>query len=111
MTPMTAGRRAKRQKRNKRDKREERENSPRRARLPRNRRATMIVTLSAIALVLYSVIVPVHVSLYASPVPVTMLLAAAAVTAALVSIRYPNTAMVLFTVAAVLVPLTISREA
>lgn len=79
--------------------------------LLRDRRTTMIVVLSAIALVLYSVMVPVHASVYASSVPIMMLLAAVAVTAALVGIRYPNVAIIMFTLAAVLIPLTISRDA
>ena len=77
----------------------------------RDRRATMIVILSAIALVLYSVMVPVHATVYASSVPIMMLLAAVAVTAALVGIRYPNVAIIMFTLATVLIPLTISRDA
>ncbi|MFA4895934.1 MULTISPECIES: sensor histidine kinase [Microbacterium] len=81
------------------------------ARRPLDRRTVMIVILSAVAVTLYSVAVPVHVALYASPVPVMMLLAAVAVAAALVGVKYPNLAIIMFTVAAVLIPLTISRDA
>ncbi|MDP3949554.1 sensor histidine kinase [Microbacterium sp.] len=97
----------------KRAKSEQKKNAKaaRRPALLRDRRTTMIVVLSAIALVLYSVMVPVHASVYASSVPIMMLLAAVAVTAALVGIRYPNVAIIMFTLAAVLIPLTISRDA
>lgn len=112
MTPMKAARLEKREhKREQKNEKRERKQRGRAARRPLDRRTTMIVILSAIALVLYSVTVPVHVALYASSVPIMMLLAAVAVTAALVGVRYPNLAIIMFTVAAVLIPLTISREA
>ncbi|GGD84119.1 hypothetical protein GCM10007269_28830 [Microbacterium murale] len=98
-------------KREQKNEKRERKQRGRAARRPLDRRTTMIVILSAIALVLYSVTVPVHVALYASSVPIMMLLAAVAVTAALVGVRYPNLAIIMFTVAAVLIPLTISRDA
>lgn len=88
----------------------QRARASRRAVLMQSRRTIMIVVLAAIALVLYSVMVPVHVSVYESPVPAMMLLAAVAVTAALVSIRYPNLAIIMFTAASVLIPLTINRD-
>lgn len=101
-------------KREKRDQTRERKNqrrAARRAALLRNRRTIMIVILSVIAVTLYSVGVPVHASLYASPVPITMLLVAVAVAAPLASIRYPNMAIILFSAAAILLPLTINRDA
>jgi signal transduction histidine kinase len=98
------------EKRETRVKKKQQDKIARRRALSRNRRTIMVVILSAIALALYCVIVPVHVSLYASSVPIMMLLAAVAVTAALVSIRYPNVAIIMFTVSAVLIPLTISRD-
>lgn len=101
-------------KREKRDQTRERKNqrrAARRAALLRNRRTIMIVILSVIAVTLYSVGVPVHASLYASPVPLTMLLVAVAVAAPLASIRYPNMAIILFSAAAILLPLTINRDA
>lgn len=70
----------------------------------------MIVVLSAIGVTLFSVLVPLHAAAYGSPVPVTMLLGAATVAAPLVSIRHPNFAMLLFTAAAVLIPLTVPRS-
>jgi len=94
----------------KKNRREQKERA-RAARPPISRRTVMVVILSVIAIALYSVMVPVHVALYASSVPIMMLLAAVAVTAALVGVRYPNLAIIMFTVTAVLVPLTISRDA
>ncbi|MDQ0645726.1 sensor histidine kinase [Microbacterium murale] len=105
MTPMKDARR------DKREKRASRENAPRRHPLPRDRRTIMIVILAVIAVTLYSVIVPVHATIYASSVPVTMLLAAAAIAAPLVSVRYPILAIIMFAVASLLIPLTISRDA
>jgi signal transduction histidine kinase len=70
----------------------------------------MVVILSALAVILYTIIVPVHASIYGSPLPVTMLLAAAAVAAPLVSVRYPSLAILLFTAAAVLIPLMVTRD-
>jgi signal transduction histidine kinase len=108
---MRAARIEKRERRRelKNDRREQKQRA-RAARPPISRRTVMVVILSTIALVLYSVMVPVHVALYASSVPIMMLLAAVAVTAALVGMRYPNVAIIMFTVTAVLVPLTISRD-
>lgn len=116
---MTVARREKREtaKREKHERREQRETAKRAKRdkrrrlLSDNRQTIMIVILSVVAVTLYAVIVPVHVLVYASSVPIMMLLAAVAVTAALVSIRYPNLAIIMFTAAAVLIPLTISRDA
>lgn len=93
-----------------REKKKQHSTTRRRSAYSRNRHMIMIVTLATIALALYCVIVPVHVSLYASSVPIMMMLAAIAAAAALVSIRYPNIAIVMFTVSAVLIPLTISRN-
>lgn len=76
----------------------------------RDRRQAMTVVLSAVGITLFSVHVPLHAAAYGSPVPVTMLLGAAAVAAPLVSIRHPSFAMLLFTAAAVLVPLTVPRS-
>lgn len=90
------------------------ERKPRSRRRPwtaQDRRTATIVVLSIVAVALYAVIVSVHAAIYGSSVPVTMLLGAAAVAAPLVSIRYPNLAIVLFTGAAVLMPLTIDRDA
>ncbi|MES2865655.1 sensor histidine kinase [Microbacterium profundi] len=98
-------------KRDKKIERREQKARDKAARRPLDRRTVMIVILSAVAVTLYSVAVPVHVALYASPVPVMMLLAAVAVAAALVGVKYPNLAIIMFTVAAVLIPLTISRDA
>lgn len=77
---------------------------------PRERHIATFVVLSVVAVALYAVIVPVHAAVYGSPVPVTMLLAGAAVAAPLVSVRLPRLSIVLFSGAAVLMPLTISRE-
>lgn len=109
---MKAARLEKRElKRDKKIERREQKARDKAARRPLDRRTVMIVILSAVAVTLYSVAVPVHVALYASPVPVMMLLAAVAVAAALVGVKYPNLAIIMFTVAAVLIPLTISRDA
>lgn len=109
---MKAARLEKRElKRDKKIERREQKARDKAARRPLDRRTVMIVILSAVAVTLYSVAVPVHVALYASSVPIMMLLAAVAVTAALVGVKYPNLAIIMFTVAAVLIPLTISRDA
>lgn len=76
----------------------------------RDRRLAMTIVLGVIAVALYAIIVPIHVSLYATPLPVTMLLAAAAVASPLISMRAPNLAVMLFTGAALLIPLTIGRD-
>lgn len=111
MTPMKVTARKKGEKGEKPSTRTKREKSRLRSRRPRNRRTTMIVILAVIAVALYAIIVPLHATLYASPVPVTMLLAAMAVAAPLVSVRYPNLAIILFSAAAMLIPLTINRDA
>ncbi|GAA5153870.1 hypothetical protein GCM10025768_24180 [Microbacterium pseudoresistens] len=79
--------------------------------LPRGRTNALILILSLVAVVLYSVLVPIHTTAYGSPVAVTMALALAAVVAPLVSVRHPNLAIILFTASAVLIPLMISRAA
>ncbi|MEJ1921019.1 sensor histidine kinase [Microbacterium sp. KHB019] len=78
---------------------------------PRDRTSALVVILATIAVVLYSVLVPLHAAAYGSPVAVTMALALAALGAPLVSVRYPNLAIILFTASAVLIPLMISRDA
>lgn len=78
---------------------------------PRDRTSVLVVILAAIAIVLYSVLVPLHAAAYGAPVAVAMALALAALGAPLVSVRYPNLAVVLFTASAVLLPLMISRDA
>ncbi|WP_439254366.1 sensor histidine kinase [Microbacterium sp. A94] len=77
---------------------------------PRNRHTALIVILTTAAVALYSVLVPVHVTFYGSPVAMTMLLGAIAVAAPLVSLRYPRVAMIGFTASAVLIPLMVSRQ-
>ncbi|GAB3599062.1 hypothetical protein GCM10027408_17840 [Microbacterium tumbae] len=77
---------------------------------PRGRRIVMVVILSIIAVVLYSVLVPLHATAYGSAVAVTMLFGALAVSAPLISIRYPDLAIIAFTGSAVLLPLMISRD-
>ncbi|WP_417511538.1 sensor histidine kinase [Microbacterium sp.] len=79
--------------------------------LPRDRTFVLTVILSVIAVILYTVLVPVHAAIYGAPVAVTMALALAAVGAPLISLWYPNLALLLFTVSAVLFPLMVSREA
>ncbi|WP_243225791.1 sensor histidine kinase [Microbacterium sp. CIAB417] len=83
------------------------------ARLPawmRDRARVMIVLLSLIAITLYAVMVPLHAAEYGSPVAFTMLLAAPAVAAPLVSLRHPNLAILLFTGAALLMALMVPRD-
>jgi len=70
----------------------------------------MIAVLSPIALVLFSVLVPVHAAAYGTPVALALLLGAAAVTAPLAALWYPKTAIALFTAAAVLLPLVVPRD-
>lgn len=64
-----------------------------------------LIVLAIIAVALYPVLVPLHTNLYGTAVPVAMLLGAAAVTAPLLSRRLPRTAIVLFLVAALVLPL------
>lgn len=78
---------------------------------PRDRTFALTVVLSAIAVALYAVLVPVHAAIYGAPVAVTMALALAAVGAPLVSLWYPNLALILFTASAIFFPLMVSREA
>ncbi|MBW9093932.1 sensor histidine kinase [Microbacterium jejuense] len=77
---------------------------------PGDRRSRMIVVLAPIALVLFCVLVPVNAAVYGTPVALALLLGAAAVTAPLVSLWYPKTAIALFTTAAALAPLVVPRE-
>ncbi|WP_309128486.1 sensor histidine kinase [Microbacterium sp.] len=92
--------------------RRRRRDPSRRLRLwPRERGTALIVVLAAIAVALYSVVVPVHTAAYGSPVATTMALALGAVTAPLVSLRHPNIAIAVFTGSAVLMPLMVSRDA
>jgi signal transduction histidine kinase len=69
----------------------------------------MTVLFSVVAVVLFSVLVPVHAAAYGSPLAVTMLLGAAAAAAPLLSLRSPTAAIVLFTGGALLLPLTVPR--
>jgi signal transduction histidine kinase len=78
---------------------------------PRDRTTALVVILAVIAVILYSVLVPIHAAAYGAPVAVTMALALAAVGAPLVSVWYPNLAIILFTASVVLIPLMISRDA
>ncbi|GAA5204300.1 hypothetical protein GCM10025773_37900 [Microbacterium jejuense] len=66
--------------------------------------------LSAIALVLFSVLVPVQAAAYLVPVPYAILLGAAAVTAPVVAVRFPKSGVALFTVAALLFPATVPAD-
>lgn len=93
----------------KQERKQERRSSRRRL-WPRDRATALLVILAVIAVTLYSVLVPVHAGVYGTPVSVTMAIALAAVGAPLVSIRYPNLAIALFTASAVLIPLMISRD-
>lgn len=89
-----------------------RKRGPRERRRPawlRDRRAAMTVVFAVVAVTLYSVLVPIQASAYGSPVAVTMLLGAAAVSAPLVSARHPALAIILFTGGALLLPLTVPR--
>jgi signal transduction histidine kinase len=78
---------------------------------PRDRTFVLTIVLSAIAMALYAVLVPVHSAIYGAPVAVTMALALAAVGAPLVALWFPNLAVLLFTASAVFFPLMVSREA
>lgn len=78
---------------------------------PRDRTFVLTVVLSAVAVALYAVLVPVHSAIYGAPVAVTMALALAAVGAPLVALWFPNLAVLLFTASAVFFPLMVSREA
>ncbi|WP_194419750.1 sensor histidine kinase [Microbacterium abyssi] len=96
----------------KKERKERRKKPSRRLRLwPRDRTTALVVILAAIAVVLYSVLVPIHAAAYGSPVAVTMTLGLAAVGAPLVSVRYPNLAIILFTASSVLIPLMVARDA
>ncbi len=98
------------QKRTQKQTKKQKRLSSRRRLWPRDRATTLLVILAVIAVTLYSVLVPVHVGVYGTPVAVTMAIALAAVGAPLVSIRYPSLAIALFTASAVLIPLMISRD-
>ena len=78
---------------------------------PRDRATTLVLILAVVAIVLYSVLVPVHAAVYGTPVAVTMALGLTAVGAALVSVRFPFVAIALFTGSALLIPLMVSRDA
>jgi signal transduction histidine kinase len=67
----------------------------------------MIAVLSGIALVLFSVLVPVHAAAYLVPVPLAILVGAAAVTAPVLSVRFPKSAIAVFSAAALLFPPTV----
>jgi signal transduction histidine kinase len=67
----------------------------------------MIAVLAAFALVLFCVVVPVQAGVYGTPVLYALLLGAAAVTAPLVSLWYPKSAVALFTATAALTPLVV----
>lgn len=71
----------------------------------RDRQTAQVVVLSIIAIALYPVLVPVHTQLYGTYLPAVMILGAAAVTAPIISRHLPRTAIALFLVAAVLLPL------
>lgn len=78
---------------------------------PRDRSTALVVILASVAVGLYCVLVPIQTAVYGGPVAVTMALGLAAVGAPLISIRYPNLAMILFTASAILIPLMITRDA
>ncbi|WP_181905852.1 sensor histidine kinase [Microbacterium bovistercoris] len=71
----------------------------------RDRQTAQVVVLSIIAISLYPVLVPVHTQLYGTYLPAVMVLGGAAVAAPIVSRHRPRTAIALFLVAAVLLPL------
>lgn len=75
-----------------------------------DRRTVMTVVLAIVAVPLYAVLVPVHATAYGASVPITMLLGAVAVVAPVAAVRTPLIAIGGFTIAAVLLPLTVSRE-
>lgn len=68
----------------------------------------MIAALAALALVLFCVLVPMQAAVYGTSVPLALLLGAAAVTAPLVSLWYPKSAVALFTTAAAVAPLVVT---
>lgn len=71
----------------------------------RDREVAQLAVLCVVAVVLYAVLVPLHAVVYGTYLPAAMLLGAAAVTAPLISRRRPRTAIALFLVAALLLPL------
>lgn len=75
----------------------------------RNRRTLTYIAFGAIAVALYPVLVPIQVALYGTNVPMTMLLGIAAVAAPIVAVRWPTVATALFTGAALLIPLMVTR--
>jgi signal transduction histidine kinase len=77
----------------------------------RDRRVVMVIILAVLAGTLYAVAVPVQAVVYGSPVAITMLLCALAIGAPLVSNRYPTMSIAVFTGAALLIPLTVTRGA
>lgn len=78
---------------------------------PRSREARTGVVLTAVAVVLFAVLVPIQTAVHGSPVAITMLLGAAAVGAPLVALYRPGLAILLFTAAAVLIPLSVPAAA
>ncbi|GAA1525637.1 signal transduction histidine kinase [Microbacterium ginsengiterrae] len=91
-------------------KRQRKQPSTRRRLWARDRTTTMLIVLGGLAVVLYAILVPVHAAIYGAPVAVTMALGLAAVGAPVLSVRFPQVAILLFTVAALLIPLMVSRE-
>jgi len=85
---------------------------PRRRRIwPSDRTTGLMVILAVVAAALYCVLVPVQASVYGTPVAVAMAFGLVAAAAPLVSVRYPRIAIILFSASALLIPLTITRDA
>lgn len=74
------------------------------------RRQSILVVLAALAVILFSVLVPIQSVLYGTLLPVAFLLAAALTAAPLLSVSHPRTAIAVFSVAAFVLPLTVAGD-
>lgn len=83
---------------------------PARGLWPADRRGRTIAALAALALVLFCVLVPVHAAVYGTPVPLALVLGAAAVTAPILSLWHPKSAVALFTATAGVAPLVMPHD-
>lgn len=75
-----------------------------------SRRTVLLVLLASAVVVLFSVLVPIHATLYGTALPIALLLGAALTSAPLVAIGYPRTSIVLIVVPAIVLPLVVSPD-
>ncbi|HXH33994.1 MAG TPA: sensor histidine kinase [Plantibacter sp.] len=84
------------------------EGVPAAARIPR--RTIVLVSLGAVSIILFAILVPIQSSLYGTALPVAFLLAAALCAAPLVGISFPRVGVVLFCAASFVLPLVVSPD-